>query len=639
MARFTDIIPILDQDPERRVPAAEIARHLGVSTRTVRNYVTATNRHYGRRVVTSSRAGYRLDTEALERAVVMRNASPHPAEGPNERLIHMLRELIATGTPLDVFDLAESFHVSESTVESDLTRARVLVTQFGLSIVRSGHRVHLEGDEVAQRRLMRRLLIEAAVSRRQFIDVEELARQLGEPALLDFKRRMLAVLTSADLIVNDRTADELVAHIAIMVGRVRTGHAISWLSGAQDHDVLKPISQALGGLVDEVFHIELSDQELAYLALLLLDKAVPARPEDPARPELEVFLDAQYVELVTDIVHKLNENYLIDLSDERFTAFLALHIRHLVDRASHHEVAQVPAGQSVKNTHPLVHELAVFIAQQIERGTGIKVAEDEIGFIAFHVGGRLQSMHEHDDQVDVTVVVPRYYDTHLPFSEAVGRAVAGTGRVERVVTNLEEVTPELDTDLIVTTVPLHDVPDVPVIRTGLLLSQEDLGRIGTMAQRIAAGQKRFKAAAWLTTVMDPHLFIRIPGGGSREAVLSTMTEALAGQGAVGPDFLAQVMERERLSTTALPSGAAIPHTIEMTAIRSAIAVCLAHEPVDWAGTPVRLVAMLCLSEASRDAFGDVFDAFIRTLVNDEKTARLAAATSYDDFIQTMLAIL
>ena len=147
-------------------------------------------------------------------------------------------------------------------VELDLTRARVLVTQFGLSIVRSGHRVHLEGDEVAQRRLMRRLLIEAAVSRRQFIDVEELARQLGEPALLDFKRRMLAVLTSADLIVNDRTADELVAHIAIMVGRVRTGHAISWLSGAQDRDVLKPISQALGGLVDEVFHIKLSDQEL-----------------------------------------------------------------------------------------------------------------------------------------------------------------------------------------------------------------------------------------------------------------------------------------------------------------------------------------------------------------------------------------
>lgn len=639
MARFTDVIEILEEDPEVRVPAAELSRRLGVSTRTIRSYVSAANRHYGQRVVTSSRAGYQLDTNALSEAVAVQHTSPHRADGPNERLLHLLRRLISAGRPLDIFGLAETFHVSESTIESDLTRARVLVTQFGLKIMRSGDRVQVEGDEVAQRRLMRRLLIEATVSRRQFIDIEELVRQLDEPGLRDFKRRMLAVLDSARLIVNDRTADELVAHIAIMVERVRTGHAVTWLSAAQDREALRPLSLALGRLVDEVFHIELADQELAYLALLLLDKAAPADPEDASRPELRVFLDEEYLELVTAIVRKLNENYLIDLSDERFIAFLALHIRRLVDRAAHDEVARLPAGQSVKNTHPLVHELAVFIAQQIERGTGVKVAEDEIGLIAFHVGGRLQAMREHDDQVDITVVVPRYYDTHLSFGEAVGRAVAGAGRVKRIVTNLEEVSPALDTDLIVTTVPLRDVPDVPVIRTGLLLSPDDLDRIARLTQKIAVDQERFKAAAWLTTVMDPHLFLRISGGGSQGDVLKTMTDALTKQGTVGPDFLAQVVERERLSTTALPSGAAIPHTIEMTARRSAIAVCLMDEPVDWAGTPVRLVALLCLSETSRDAFGDVFDAFIRTLVSEDKMARLAVASSYDDFIQTLLAVL
>ncbi|PHP53578.1 PTS sugar transporter subunit IIA [Actinomyces ruminis] len=190
-----------------------------------------------------------------------------------------------------------------------------------------------------------------------------------------------------------------------------------------------------------------------------------------------------------------------------------------------------------------------------------------------------------------------------------------------------------------TTVPLPRAPDVPVIRTGLLLTDADLERIREMTANIAAGHKRFKAAAWLTTLMDPELFTRIPGGQDRDAALETAVSLLARAGAVGPEFLDQVKEREQLSTTAFASGAAIPHTIEMTAARTAIAVCLADRSVDWDGTPVRLVAMLCLSADSRDAFGDVFDAVIKALVDPAKVARLAVADSYDAFVATMLDVL
>ena len=121
--------------------------------------------------------------------------------------------------------------------------------------------------------------------------------------------------------------------------------------------------------------------------------------------------------------------------------------------------------------------------------------------------------------------------------------------------------------------------------------------------------------------------------------MATAANMLEQADAVGPGFLAQVKERERLSTTAFTSGAAIPHTIEMTAARTAIAVCLADRPIDWEGTPVTLVAMLCLSADSRDAFGDVFDAVIKALVDPVKVAHLAAAGSYDEFVATVLDVL
>ncbi|AYD89042.1 PRD domain-containing protein [Actinomyces lilanjuaniae] len=677
MARFNDIIPILEDSPGLRVPAARIARRLGVSTRTVRNYVSAANRRYGN-VVTSTRAGYSLDTEAWERAGATGRRAPRPGDGPVERLAHLLRLLMTTSSGLSVFGLAEELCVSESTIESDLTRARVLLAHSGLRITRTGETVRMEGEEVAQRRLMRGLLTKAAASRRQVIDVEEVARQLDEPTLPGLRQRMISVLGDVDLVVNDRTADELVAHIAVMVERVRAGHTITWLSGASGQAVLRPMSQAVATLVEEQFGIHLPDQEITYLALLLLEKAAPAHPEGRPRPEVQAFLEPRYVRLVSDIVSRVNDNYLIDLSDERFISFLALHVRRLVDRACQHTAVPVPAGQSVKNTHPLVHELAVFIAQQVERSTGVEVAEDEIGFLAFHVGGRLLSMHEHDDQVDVTLVLPRYYDAGDVFRQAVEGVLAGRGRVGRVVADLDEVDGADEagagstdagndgsgagwpvgasrtvrgrgTDLVVvagtarpfsrlSARPRRRQPRPAVVRTGVLPSHEDLERVRSAVADVAAGRRRLEVASWLAAVMDPSLFLRVEGGGQRDDVLPVMAQALVSRAAAGEGFLEQVMERERLSSTAFASGAALPHTIEMTAARSAVMVCLARQPVDWDGTPVRLVALLCLSEDSRTTFGDVFDNLVHALLDKEVVTRLAASTSYDELVQTVLEV-
>lgn len=633
MAQFADILPILQESPGRRVPAAELARRLGVSTRTVRNYVAAANRRYGP-VVRSAHSGYLLDESAYEHA---RGSSG--TDGPGERRRRLLRELVAAEEPLDVYDLADALHVSDSTIEADLTRARALVAAFRLRIVRQRELVRLEGEEMDRRRLMRQLLAEAAASSHQFIDLQQIARLLGEPALLEFKTRMLHTLESSRLMVNDRTADELVAHVGVMVDRVRRGHPVDWLSAEARREVLAPVSRSLASLVEEVFAVSLSDQEVAYLTLLLLDKAAPQDPADDALPEARAFLDRSYVELVSRIIDRLNANFLVDLGDERFIGFLALHVRHLVDRASRGEVARVPVGQSVKNTHPLVHELAVFIAQQVERETGVTVAEDEIGFLSFHVGGRLQSMSEDDEAVSIVLVVPRYYDVHLTLRQLVDTTVAGIGRVDHVVTSRQEAARHADADLMVTTTPVSAPVEVPVIRTGPLPSAEDLARVRELAEGVAASKKRFRVAAWLTEVVEPALFMRIDGGDSRDQAVARLVEALRREGAVGAGFIEEVMERERLSSTAFVSGAAIPHSMEMTASRTAIALCTARAPVDWDGTPVRVIAMLCLSETSRETFGDVFDALIRALVDRGRVDRLAGASTYDEVIQTMLDIL
>ncbi|PHP53576.1 helix-turn-helix domain-containing protein [Actinomyces ruminis] len=56
MKSFEDLLQILSEEP-RPFSSAELAARLAVSTRTIRNYVTAANEHFGR-VITSSHSGY-----------------------------------------------------------------------------------------------------------------------------------------------------------------------------------------------------------------------------------------------------------------------------------------------------------------------------------------------------------------------------------------------------------------------------------------------------------------------------------------------------------------------------------------------------------------------------------------------------
>lgn len=111
-------------------------------------------------------------------------------------------------------------------------------------------------------------------------------------------------------------------------------------------------------------------------------------------------------------------------------------------------------------------------------------------------------------------------------------------------------------------------------------------------------------------------------------------------GLVTERFLDHVME-ERLSPTNFPSGAAIPHSMQMDALQSTgIAVCVADEPFDWGGQQVSLVAMIAVSGSSRDIFGESSTVSFPRPCSPGECGRLKdKGNSYAEFIECLLEIL
>ena len=132
-------------DEQDWTTAGALADRLGVTARTIRNYVARANAGPAP-LVLSGPAGYRLD-----RAAWAAGGAPSSGDAsPAARAARLIRSLVDADEGLDVHESATALFVSESTIEADLGRIRARLDGTGLSLARRGPHVELLGPESAQ---------------------------------------------------------------------------------------------------------------------------------------------------------------------------------------------------------------------------------------------------------------------------------------------------------------------------------------------------------------------------------------------------------------------------------------------------------------------------------------------------------
>ena len=122
----------------------------------------------------------------------------------------------------------------------------------------------------------------------------------------------------------------------------------------------------------------------------------------------------------------------------------------------------------------------------------------------------------------------------------------------------------------------------------------------------------------------------------REAAVRACGELLVEIGAVGPEYVAAMLEREREVSTFVGEGVAIPHATHAGRAfvrRDALAVVGLAEPVDW-GDGARVV--LCVAIAAvGDGHLDILAELAGVLLDPDRAADLRAATEAHEVIRLL----
>jgi lichenan operon transcriptional antiterminator len=100
-----------------------------------------------------------------------------------------------------------------------------------------------------------------------------------------------------------------------------------------------------------------------------------------------------------------------------------------------------------------------------------------------------------------------------------------------------------------------------------------------------------------------------------------------------------IIEREKMSSTSFNNNVAVPHSMQMNALKSAISIVLNDKPVNWGNSSVQIIALIALNKDERSIFRDIYDSFIKIISEPENVYLLLKSNNYDEFINNLLILM
>ncbi len=617
--------------------AASLADRLGVTPRSIRSYVAALNaRTPDADAVESGPAGYRAGPGARG-ALRTRQGGEST---PRDRLHGLVRTLLDEPEGIDVFDTAAELHVSEATLEADLARVRALLDGTELSLEREREIVRLRGTEAAQRRLLSRLAhdeMDAASFHPETFRRALAGTAVAADAVAPFKSELVRELGGLGYFVNELAISDVLLHIAIAAERVAAGHALESAPVGAPAEIPR-VGTVIARLAEEHFSVALGEGDSGHLASLVLTRIVAPGEEatrEVARSGVEDAVEAA----VRAEIARAADDFDVDLVDETFVIRLALHVQNLLRRARESALTRNPLTRSLKTSYPMIFEVAVSIASGLHDRLGTPIHDDEIAYIAMHVGGRLERSRKAESILTATIVCPGYYELHELLRSSVDRSLGSAIEVTSVVTKVDPDWSSFDTDLVLSTIEPAAEGD-RFVRIQPFLTDADVDRIQQAAGRVRRGRRLTRLRAELARYFDADAFVHPLPDEGEEAIIRRLGGLLVDAGLIGEDYVENTIVRERMSSTAFTDALAVPHALQMTASRTAIAIGVADGSAAWGESRVQVVALAAFSESDRAAFQTVFEQLVEVFSERDSVERIVRrGTTFEAFLDELVAVI
>lgn len=608
MQNNEDLLFILQKNSSSWVTAKMLSIQLGITERTVKNKIKKL-RAQGIDIK-SSINGYQYEGENITQKNL------NLPQTYSQRKSWLLRYLLQTQTDVNIYDLSQKLYINEVELRKEIQNLETELSDFNLTLSKMGDTYKVLGSEQNKRKLLSALIYQEL---KGTLLTKKIIQSNFKSIKVDAIDRMLtALLKKYEFKIDDFDFNNLLLHVVIMIDR-----GSSNLKSASSN--LKIVNQIVEW-IKENESIDLSPNDVHQLEemfLLLSNKKIKLKNDNKIQ------------ELFQKIVGFVRRTYNLNLNEKLFKKRFLPHLIRLIERCKSNATIHNPLMNNIKQSSPTIYECACLIAYAIHKSYGIEISEEEIAFIALHVGNSVAEQIQNENKIMCQIYMSDYHGNVQRLINQINARFSGDLILLDAVSDISSIMSQ--TQLIIVVDSEQQFVHFNTVYISSFFLSNDVTKLQRVIRKIKLKVKAERLKKGLKLFTTSNTFYIDKKKKNYKQVISELSTKMQQEGIVGPEFEHKLLERENISSTAFGL-VAIPHAIDYGAKSSKWFIYINRKGIDWLNQRVYLVFVLAYNSENDDEFRKAFDELSTIVIDDEKVIKLINSKNYHDFIERITKV-
>ena len=369
------------------VSSNELAAMFDISVRTVKNelkivrdfcdsyssFVLDTLAGKGTRLCVLDDAAFEKDMEILRKKTLQLSCN-------TKNRVHSVMKMLMDATGyVSKYTLTETFYISESTLYHALNEIKKLLKQYDLALV---HKTNL-GYKIEGREIDKRMCIAKNEINDESTDHFALSEDVS-----DIYNVVADVFFKYHYQINEQTIQNITAHIALTLRRVRKGH---FIEQQMEQDMPDSTEYQISSEILTRFltRYRIKKQymlnEINLLTQTILGKLDYSR-NDHLQKEVNDFINDSFL--------YIRNKFCVNFEPaESLKLFLALHLVPLIYRIKSGTQLNNMMAPEIKQSFPLAYDIALYFTLLIKERFHLNVSADEISYLSLYFNYGLENIH------------------------------------------------------------------------------------------------------------------------------------------------------------------------------------------------------------------------------------------------------
>ena len=576
IGRQKKIIELFLNNYNTYLNANEIAQHLTVSNRTIRNDIKYINNDFLKSLIISVKSrGYMLNTEDYEIDDI-NNLLKSLDEKDSEILINLGYHLLMQNRAITLNKLEKEYHISRTKLLDYLSRIQAWCEKFNVKIeIKRKKGISISGSVNS----INNAILHLNQLSEEDNSVEDLIlNELPKSHINIIFNIVQENLEKYRINTSAFKIKQLVIHLILIMKR-KEPEKISWKIDQEALEIAEKCTSEINSKLKYNLNAETSKLFSFFISYHF--------------NKFELGVEKIFIKsYINRLINLMEENVGVKFSEDKLLKEnLYSHFSRTYLRLTKNIYLNNPLVNNIKKLYPFIFSVLFEVIETLHKESNITLSEDEIAFLTIH----FQSSIERNEEEQFRVVIACYYG--LGVSNLLEAKISKLNKQINVIDiiKLEEVNGYdfSNTDLLVTTNEIDKskiMNDINVLIVTPLFSKKDENKF-----KYYMNEKRNPIS--INNKLD-NIIVETDKGNYNNtlSIFKRVNEILENNKAIENEYIDSVLEREKFSSTYIGNGIAIPHGNPEKVLKSHIIIFKSKKDIKWKQYNVNLVFFLAISK-------------------------------------------